>query len=88
MDENAYSQGSNAAWRAMLGECLRHLGAEDSDAARVRWVAERADIVAALRRVCADFGDNDWPDDAHLGDVIDKHLHDHLAAPLPPSGDV
>ncbi len=37
-----------------------------------------ADIRAVLRNVCKDFGDNDWPDDLHLGDVIDKHLARYL----------
>lgn len=40
--------------------------------------AERAETVAALRRVCDEFGDNDWPDELHLGDVVEKHLRRHL----------
>ncbi len=39
---------------------------------------ERGAAVKMLRQLCADFGDNDWPDDLHLADVIDKHLGDHL----------
>ena len=27
-----------------------------------------------LRQVCAKYGDNDWPDNLHLADVIEKHL--------------
>ena len=37
-------------------------------------VAERQEVVAILRRLCAEPGDNDWPDNLHLSDVIEKHL--------------
>lgn len=33
-----------------------------------------------LRQVCDEFGDNDWPDNLHLADVIEKHLWDELRA--------
>lgn len=36
--------------------------------------SERADVVAKLREFCGERGDNDWPDNLHLGDVIEKHL--------------
>jgi hypothetical protein len=39
---------------------------------------QRLDAIAQLRSICADFGDNDWDDDLHLGDVIEKHLGKHL----------
>jgi hypothetical protein len=39
---------------------------------------EREESVAMLRTVCTNFGDNDWPDDLHLADVIEKHLWRHL----------
>jgi hypothetical protein len=75
MNEQDYIQGNNAAWRQILGEAVRALG-PDGDADR--WRLERADTVAALRSLCEEFGDNDWPDDLHLGDVIEKHLGRHL----------
>jgi hypothetical protein len=31
-------------------------------------------IRKTLRIECADLGDNDWSDDLHLGDVVEKHL--------------
>ncbi len=75
LKEQSYIQGSNAAWRRILAEAVRELGPEgDAD----RWRIERADIVAALRQVCDEHGDNDWPDNLHLGDVITKHLQRHL----------
>jgi hypothetical protein len=39
---------------------------------------ERDDVRKVLRCICEDFGDNDWPDDLHLVDVIYKHLYRHL----------
>jgi len=51
-----------------------------SDAKHVieEYEAERRDVINALRQLCADFGDNDWPDNLHLGDVIEKHLAPYL----------
>jgi hypothetical protein len=50
----------------------------------VKWGdGERADTLLQLREVCGDFGDNDWPNELHLGDVIDKHLARHLHAMEP-----
>jgi len=39
-----------------------------------RWIDERDSVVKLLRTVCAEHGDNDWPDNLHLYDVIEKHL--------------
>jgi len=75
MDEISYRQGERAAWRRILGTAVRELGPE-GDAER--WRLERADVVAQLRSLCEEFGDNQWEDDLHLGDVIDKHLGRHL----------
>jgi hypothetical protein len=75
MNEQDYERGYRAAMRLILGEAVRALGPEgDTD----RWRLERADAVAMLRQVCAEHGDNDWPDDLHLGDAIEKHLWRHL----------
>ena len=41
---------------------------------------EREVAVAALRELCGEYGDNDWADDLHLADVIEKHLRRHLDA--------
>jgi len=35
---------------------------------------ERAETLMLLRELCGDFGDNDWPDNLHLVDIIEKHL--------------
>ncbi len=73
-EEAVYQLGSRAAWITMLRECLRHLGHEATAAAHAGWIIERAETIQALRQLCAEHGDNDWPDDLHLADVINKHL--------------
>lgn len=75
MNETDYVQGSNAEWRSILAEAIRHLGPEGT---AEQWRLERADTVAALRTICDELGDNDWPDDLHLADVINKHLVRYL----------
>lgn len=76
--EQAWLTGNRAAWRSMLGECLKHLGYNTDEAQRVSWITEREDIIAMLRQICEEHGDNDWPNNLHLGDVIEKHLWRHL----------
>lgn len=76
--DKAYMEGRRAAYRAMLDECLRNLDVDDSAAGLATWVAERLDLVAKLRDVCEEHGDNDWPDTLHLVDVIEYHLARHL----------
>jgi len=39
---------------------------------------ERREIISALRDACSEIGDNDWPDDLHIADIIEKHLARHL----------
>ena len=39
---------------------------------------ERRETIAMLRQVCEEFGDNEWPDNLHLADIIEKHLWRHL----------
>lgn len=76
--EQVYIRGSRAAWLSMLQTCLRELGIDDPEAGKVRWVLEREATVAALRGVCENHGNNDWSDNLHLADVIEKHLERHL----------
>lgn len=73
--ERAYEQGEKAAYARVLSVCVDGL---QQDGNGERWRVERAAIVAALRGLCEEFGDNDWSDDLHLGDVIEKHLARHL----------
>ncbi len=75
MNEQSYIEGSRRAWLRMLQEAISQLGTE-GDAHR--WIAERHEVVATLRRLCDVYGDNDWPDNLALQDVIEKHLWRHL----------
>ena len=78
--EQTWLDGNRAAYRAILLECARHLGVDDPLAKAAELVAERQDAIIALRRVCEDLGlDNDWPDDLHLADIIEKHVHRSVA---------
>lgn len=45
---------------------------------------ERAEAVAVLRHICEEHGDNDWKDNLHLADIIEKHLGRHLTRQQPP----
>lgn len=78
MNKNDYERGQRAAWQQILGECIQQLGYETLEVSAVSWIKEREATVAALRSACEAHGDNDWPDDLHLADVIEKHLCRHL----------
>ena len=41
-------------------------------------MAERQAAVRELRILCGRVGDNDWPDELDLGDIIGKHLAKYL----------
>jgi hypothetical protein len=81
VNEQDYIAGSNAAWARMLAECLRNLPSGRPELTHASLVSERASAIAALRDLCERFGDNDWPDNLHLADIIEKHLLRHLDAP-------
>ena len=76
-EEHIYMEGSRAAWQQLYDLAARRLGYENMPVAVLASARERA--VVALRAVCREYGDNDWPDDLDLSDIIDKHLHRHLA---------
>lgn len=73
-----WSDGRRSALIGLLRMACRDLGYDDPEARKASWLAEREEVVSILREVCGDFGDNDWEDDLHLRDVIDKHLAKHL----------
>jgi hypothetical protein len=77
-EEWAYLEGSNAAWRAILRQALVELGRDSEEWNQKRWLLEREEAISILRRLCERFGDNDWPDNLHLADIIDKHLAPHI----------
>jgi hypothetical protein len=76
--DTAYTNGHQRAWLSMMNECIRQLGYEHAEVIQTRWIRERAELVLTLRAICEDFGDNDWPDDLNLADVMNKHLAKYL----------
>jgi hypothetical protein len=78
MNEQDYERGSRMAWSLMLQQCLLHLGYKSEEGGKVAWIAEREAAIRALRDVCEHHGDNDWPEELHLADIIEKHLGRHL----------
>ncbi len=76
--EAAYVRGHRQALVGIFRYCCRELGYDNAEALKVNWVVEREEAVAALRALCEKYGDNNWPNDLHLGDIIEKHLGRHL----------
>lgn len=78
MDESSYIEGSRRAWLLMLQQCIIHLGVDDVDAGKTRWVIERQETIAKLRQICETHGDNDFSDDLYIPDILEKHLFRYL----------
>lgn len=76
--EQGYIAGSRAANAKLLAHALTELGYSSPEWTEKRWLIEREATLATLRRLCAEYGDNDWPDDLCLTDIIEKHLEPHL----------
>jgi len=77
-EEDYFVLGQRSSLRSILRHILREMGADDPIAVAAQAIAEREEIVTALREVCAEYGDNDWPNDLPLADVIQQHLAKHL----------
>lgn len=76
--ERGYEEGSRIAWRSILVTAASRLDEGDPLANSANFQAELDEARSALRRLCADHGDNDWGDDLSLTDVIDRHLAPYL----------
>ena len=77
-NEASYEEGRRSVWLALLREALGGLHYSHELTSVGKMAVERVEAVTALRSVCGAFGDNDWPDNLALADVIEKHLHVHL----------
>jgi hypothetical protein len=77
-EERAYTQGKRMALTRILSTIVQDLGYDTAEAKQASWIAEREAAISILRSVCGDHGDNDWSDNLHLADIIDKHLARHL----------
>jgi hypothetical protein len=72
MSESDYEQGKRQAWTTLLRTAMQELGMTGRTLESL--VAEREATVVALRSICKDYGDNSWPDNLHLADVVEKYL--------------
>lgn len=75
--EQSWVNGERSALKNQLGQALKGL-MYDKEFTREKLIKEREEIIAALRDICNDFGDNDWDEELYLPDVIEKHLARHL----------
>jgi predicted secreted protein len=80
-EELAYEQGQQIVWRRMLRKCITNLAPcfnESADKQFALLLAERSEAIAILRDLCEEFGDNNWDENLHLADIIEKHLGKYL----------
>lgn len=78
MDEKSYIEGSRQAWRTILQESIINLGYDSAEKNASAWILEREAAIAQLRRLCELIGDNGWPENLHLADIIEKHVIRHV----------
>lgn len=76
--DEIWMQGNRTAWRGLLYKACSELGYVDPHALKASWILERESAIAMLRQVCDQLGDNDWPNDLDLSDIIEKHVYRHL----------
>lgn len=76
--ERVYQDGKRQVLIGMALHFLRELDEQSTVVVKLRWIAERLEVVTALRRICERYGDNEWDENLHLVDVVEKHLENHL----------
>ena len=85
MSEQDYITGKRMALCKIIRACLKELGhdpvTEDTPLiVQCQHLIEREDTLIVLRRMCGVHGDNDWPHNLHLADILEKHLERYLDA--------
>ena len=78
--EEAYEQGFRMATLRMMGTCRHMLGTDDAESKLAFLLEERELARVALKELCKEFGDADYPDNLYLPDVIEKRLGRSLYA--------
>lgn len=76
--ERGYADGRRRSLINATQEAAKLLEAGIPQAVIAELQTERLEAVAILRDACERYGDNDWEDDLHLTDILDKHLMPHL----------
>lgn len=79
-EEQHWTAGNRAAYASLLQVCVRHLGCDDPAAEHASWLIERQELSVIIRRLCEEYGNADYPDNLHLGDVLTKYLEPYLEA--------
>ncbi len=82
-EDKLYLEHAIIQWRRMLDHCIDELSGYGVSAEQLKapaLLSERQRAIDQLRELCAEFGDNDWPNDLDLADVIEKHLGRKLYA--------
>lgn len=76
--EEAEQRGRRRAYLEILRVCQQDLDVRDPAVQLRKLMEEREQAISSLREICGLIGDNDWPDDLHLYDILEKHLAVHL----------
>lgn len=84
LNDQHYLMGQRAALLNQMRNSLREMGYNE-EFTKERMIMEREDAINALRSICMEHGDNDWNEDLHMADIINKHLGNYLEAPKPES---
>lgn len=78
-EEQRYADGRRAGFRLILQECLSGLRYEPYTLkVYAKMCVEREEAISSLRQLCETHGDNDWPANLNLSDIIEKHLARHI----------
>jgi hypothetical protein len=73
--EKYFILGKGKAFKKIIIDCQNALaGLGIKLKTKDEFDQERIDIIDTLRSVCGEIGDNDWDDDLHISDIINKHL--------------
>ena len=77
-EEKLYEAGKRSSSLNLLRHCLKELGYDADNIKALNLIEEREEVIQLLRTVCPEFGDNNWPDNLHLVDIINKHLFNYI----------
>lgn len=78
-EERIYMDGEASTLKNMITYCQNKLRAYGIKLkTKDEFDQERIEIISLLRMHCDEYGDNDWDDNLHLSDIIDKHLMRHI----------
>lgn len=78
--ENSYLEGQRAIAISLIKSLIIYLYEGEDIKMSILLQMERSEAISKLRQICEIVGDNDWEDDLHLVDILDKHLLCYLEA--------